>query len=183
MLVDGRVQKGKRALSDARWRVGREVKAVIQRVTRASVEVDGKIVGQIRHGLVVLLGVAKGDTDADLSYLVDKIPALRIFSDETGKMNSSLAETAGAVLAISQFTLLGDTRKGRRPGFDQAADPVTAQRYFDLFVSGLREKTDLRIETGIFGAHMKVDLLNDGPVTFILDSKPSQHASDRMARP
>jgi len=147
------------------------VKAVLQRVTRASVEVDGKIVGQIRGGLVVLLGVAKDDTEADVQYLVEKIPALRIFSDEAGKMNRSLAETGGGLLAISQFTLLGDTRKGRRPGFDRTADPATAKRFFDRFVETLRTATDLTVETGVFGAHMKVDLLNDGPVTFVLDSR------------
>ena len=147
------------------------MKAVIQRVTRASVEVDGKIVGQIRTGLVVLLGVAKGDTEADVQYLVEKIPALRIFSDEAGKMNRSLAELGGGLLAISQFTLLGDTREGRRPGFDQAADPATAQRLFEQFVETLRKTTDLTVETGVFGARMKVELVNDGPVTFILDSR------------
>lgn len=150
---------------------GKEVKAVIQRVTRASVEVDGKVFGQIRNGLLVLLGVARGDTEADLLYLVDKIPALRIFSDEAGKMNRSLAEIGGGLLAISQFTLLGDTRKGRRPGFDQAADPAIAKRFFEQFVETLRKRTDLTIETGVFGAHMKVELLNDGPVTFVLDSR------------
>lgn len=147
------------------------MKAVIQRVTHASVEVDGKIVGQIRTGLVVLVGVAKGDTETDLSYLVEKIPALRIFNDEAGKMNRSLAEIGGGLLAISQFTLLGDTRKGRRPGFEQAADPAIARTLFEQFVAALRAKTDLAIETGLFGAHMRVELLNDGPVTFILDSR------------
>jgi D-tyrosyl-tRNA(Tyr) deacylase len=147
------------------------MKAVIQRVTRASVEVDGKIVGQIRSGLVVLVGVAKGDTEQDLTYLVEKIPALRIFNDEAGKMNRSLAEIGGGLLAISQFTLLGDTRKGRRPGFDQAADPAIARTLFEQFVAALRTKTDLAVETGVFGAHMRVELLNDGPVTFILDSR------------
>ena len=147
------------------------MKAVIQRVTRASVEADGKIVGQIRSGLVVLLGVAKGDSEADVQYLAEKIPALRIFSDEACKMNRSLAELGGGLLAISQFTLLGATRKGRRPGFDQAADPATAQRLFDQFVESLRKTTDLTVETGVFGAHMKVELVNDGPVTFVLDSR------------
>jgi D-aminoacyl-tRNA deacylase len=147
------------------------MKAVIQRVTRASVAVEGKNVGQIRAGLLVLLGVAKGDTDSDVAYLVEKIPALRIFNDEAGKMNRSLAELGGGILAISQFTLLGDTRKGRRPGFDQAADPANARRLYEQFVESLRKSTDLTVETGIFGAHMKVDLVNDGPVTFILDSR------------
>lgn len=147
------------------------MKAVIQRVTQASVEVDGNIVGQIRSGLVVLLGVAKGDTETDLAYLVEKIPALRIFSDEAGKMNRSLAEIRGGILAISQFTLLGDTKKGRRPGFDQAADPDVAKRLYEQFVEQLRKTTDLTIQTGVFGAHMKVELINDGPVTFVLDSR------------
>lgn len=147
------------------------MKAVIQRVTRAAVEVDGKTIGQIRTGLVVLVGVAKGDTEADVTYLVDKIPALRIFGDEAGKMNRSLAELGGDLLAVSQFTLLGDTRKGRRPGFDQAADPETARRLFDHFVTALRTTTNLPVATGVFGAHMKVELVNDGPVTFVLDSR------------
>jgi len=135
------------------------------------VEVEGKIVGQIRGGLVVLLGVARGDTETDASYLVKKIPALRIFDDENGKMNRSLAEIGGGVLTISQFTLVGDTRKGRRPGFDQAADPPVAQHLYEHFIRQLRETTDLTVETGVFGARMKVELLNDGPVTFILDSQ------------
>jgi len=135
------------------------------------VEVEGKIVGQIRGGLVVLLGVARGDTETDASYLVKKIPALRIFDDENGKMNRSLAEIGGGVLTISQFTLVGDTRKGRRPGFDQAADPPVAQHLYEHFIRQLRETTDLTVETGVFGARMKVELLNDGPVTFILDSR------------
>jgi len=147
------------------------MKAVIQRVTQASVEVDGRIVGQIRAGLVVLLGVARGDTETDLAYLVEKIPALRIFSDEAGKMNRSLAEIRGGILAISQFTLLGDTKKGRRPGFDQAADPDVAKRLYEQFVEQLKKTTDLTIQTGVFGAHMKVELINDGPVTFVLDSR------------
>jgi len=147
------------------------LKAVIQRVARASVEVEGKIVGQIRGGLVVLLGVARGDTETDASYLVKKIPALRIFDDENGKMNRSLAEIGGGVLAISQFTLVGDTRKGRRPGFDQAANPPVAQHLYEHFIRQIRETTDLTVETGVFGARMKVELLNDGPVTFILDSR------------
>lgn len=147
------------------------MRAVIQRVSRASVEVEGKTVGQIRTGLLVLLGVAKGDTENDVTYLVEKIPALRIFSDEAGKMNRSLAELGGGLLAVSQFTLLGDTRKGRRPGFDQAADPETARRLFAHFVDLLRKTTDLTVQTGEFGAHMRVELVNDGPVTFILESK------------
>lgn len=147
------------------------MKAVIQRVTRASVEVEGAMAGKIREGLVVLLGVAKGDSDADLTYMVEKIPALRIFGDESGKMNRSLTDIGGGLLAISQFTLLGNTQRGRRPGFDQAADPAHARRLFDEFVRLMRQTPALQVETGVFGAHMKVELINDGPVTFILDSR------------
>jgi D-aminoacyl-tRNA deacylase len=153
-----------------------DMKAVIQRVTRASVKVDEKTVAQIRTGLVILLGVAKGDTEKDVMYLCEKIPALRIFNDENGKMNRSLAEIGGGMLAISQFTLLGDTRKGRRPGFDQAADPSTARVLYEQFVAKLREGTDLAIETGTFGAHMEIEMRNDGPVTFVLDSKEALQA-------
>jgi D-tyrosyl-tRNA(Tyr) deacylase len=146
------------------------MRAVIQRVTHASVQVDGQVVGRIGPGLVLLLGVAKGDTEQDLAFLVEKIPVLRIFGDEAGKMNRSLVEVGGAVLAISQFTLLGETRKGRRPGFDLAADPTTAKALYDQFVERLRD-AGLTVETGVFGAHMQVELVNDGPVTFVLDSR------------
>ncbi len=146
------------------------MRAVIQRVSRASVEVDGQVVGRIGLGLVVLLGVAKGDTEQDVSHLLEKIPALRIFSDEAGKMNRSLTDLGGAVLVISQFTLLGDTRKGRRPGFDEAADPATARTLYERFVERLRS-TRLTVERGSFGAHMQVQLVNDGPVTLILDTR------------
>lgn len=147
------------------------MRAVIQRVTQASVEVEGQVVGRIGPGLVVLVGVAKGDTDTDLAFMADKIPALRIFSDEAGKMNRSVTDIGGGLLAISQFTLLGDTKKGRRPGFDQAADPAQARHLFDAFVQRMRQRPGLQVETGVFGAHMKVNLVNDGPVTFVLDSR------------
>ncbi len=147
------------------------MKAVIQRVSRASVEVDGRTVGKIEEGLVVLLGVAKGDSDRDLLYMVDKIPALRIFSDEAGKMNRSLTDVGGGLLAISQFTLLGDMSRGRRPGFDQAAEPDLARELFEEFVRRVRQLPGLQVEAGVFGAHMKVELLNNGPVTFVLDSR------------
>lgn len=147
------------------------MRAVIQRVTRASVEVEGRTVGKIQNGLVVLLGVAKGDAEPDLLYMVDKIPALRIFSDEAGKMNRSLTDIGGGLLAISQFTLLGDTKKGRRPGFDQAADPALARQLFEEFVRRVRHRPGLQVEAGVFGSHMKVKLVNDGPVTFVLDSR------------
>jgi D-tyrosyl-tRNA(Tyr) deacylase len=146
------------------------MKAVIQRVTRASVEVDGMIVGRIGAGLLVLLGVAKGDDERDLSYLLEKLQTLRIFGDDQGKMNRSLVDVGGALLLVSQFTLLGDTSKGRRPGFDLAASPEAARALYEQAVERLRS-AGLTVETGVFGAHMQVELLNDGPVTFIVDSR------------
>jgi D-tyrosyl-tRNA(Tyr) deacylase len=146
------------------------MKAVIQRVTRASVHVEGKTVGQIEYGLLALLGVAKGDGESDGRYLVEKIRTLRIFSDEQGKMNRSLAEIGGSVLLVSQFTLLGRTANGRRPSFDEAAPQDEAKRLYEEVVTGLRDH-GTHVETGVFAAHMQVELLNDGPVTFVLDSR------------
>jgi D-tyrosyl-tRNA(Tyr) deacylase len=146
------------------------MKAVIQRVTRASVHVEGKTIGQIQSGLLVLLGVAKGDEESDGRYLVEKVRTLRIFSDEQGKMNRSLTDIEGAVLLISQFTLLGRTAKGRRPSFDEAAPPDEAKRLYEQVVSELRAQ-GTQVETGVFAAHMQVELLNDGPVTFVIDSR------------
>ncbi|MBS0149371.1 MAG: D-tyrosyl-tRNA(Tyr) deacylase [Nitrospira sp.] len=146
------------------------MKAVLQRVTSASVEVDGHIVGQIQQGLMVLLGVAKGDDESDVRYAVDKIGTLRIFSDEQGKMNRSLADVGGAVLLVSQFTLLGRTSNGRRPSFDEAAPADLAKGLYKQVATGLRE-SGMMVETGIFAAHMKVALVNDGPVTFMVDSR------------
>jgi len=146
------------------------MRAVIQRVTRASVKVDGQIMGQIGAGLLVLLGVAKEDGEADVRYLLEKIPGLRIFSDEQGKMNRSITELGGGILLVSQFTLLGDTDKGRRPGFDQAAPPDVARRLYEQVVAGLKQR-GLTVATGLFGAYMTVSLENDGPVTLILDSR------------
>ena len=146
------------------------MKAVLQRVTSASVDVEGHIVGHIQQGLMVLLGVAKGDDESDLRYLIDKIRSLRIFSDEQGKMNRSLEDVGGAVLLVSQFTLLGRTANGRRPSFDDAASPDLAKGLYEQVATGLRESGTV-VATGIFGAHMKVTLVNDGPVTFILDSR------------
>ena len=146
------------------------MKAVIQRVTRASVHVEGKTVGQIEYGLLALLGVAKGDGESDGRYLVEKIRTLRIFSDEQGKMNCSLADIGGSVLLVSQFTLLGRTANGRRPSFDEAAPPEEAKGLYEQVVAKLREH-GTHVETGVFAAHMQVELLNDGPVTFVLDSR------------
>lgn len=146
------------------------MKALIQRVTRASVEVDGKIVGRIEKGLLVFLGVAKGDTDGDGRFLADKIRILRVFSDAEGKMNRSLMEVNGAVLLVSQFTLLGRTTAGRRPSFDDAAAPDVAKRLYEQVADYLRAET-VHVERGMFGAHMNVELINDGPVTFMLDSR------------
>ncbi|GKS60323.1 putative D-aminoacyl-tRNA deacylase-like protein [Nitrospira sp.] len=146
------------------------MKAVLQRVSRASVTVDGRLVGQIGSGLLVLLGVARGDGEPDAQYLAEKILTLRIFSDAQGKMNRSVTDAGGAVLLVSQFTLLGDTTKGRRPGFDQAAPPGEARALYERLASLLRAR-ELCVEQGLFGAHMEVELLNEGPVTFLLDSR------------
>ena len=146
------------------------MKAVIQRVTRASVEVDGLVVGRIDAGLLVLLGVAKGDEETDGRYLVEKIRTLRIFSDAQGKMNRSLTDIGGSVLLVSQFTLLGRTTNGRRPSFDEAAPPDEAKRLYEVVAAELTAQ-GIPVETGVFAAHMQVELLNDGPVTFVLDSQ------------
>ena len=146
------------------------MKAVLQRVTSASVEIDGKIVGRIQQGLVVLLGVAKGDDESDAQYLVDKIRNLRIFADEQGKMNRSLTEVGGGVLLVSQFTLLGRTTNGRRPSFDGAGFPDDAKRLYEQVVADLRT-SGTSVETGVFATYMSVALVNDGPVTFVVDSR------------
>ncbi len=146
------------------------MKAVLQRVISASVEVDGTIVGKIGTGLLVLLGVANGDGEADCRYLAEKLRTFRIFSDEQGKMNRSLVDVGGAVLLVSQFTLLGNTANGRRPSFEGAAPPDEAKRLYEQVAADLRA-SGMLVETGIFAAHMRVELLNDGPVTFVLDSR------------
>ena len=145
------------------------MKAVLQRVKRASVTVDGKCVGRIEKGLLVLLGVSKDDTSADADYLADKILNLRIFEDSEEKMNLSLLDVSGEILVVSQFTLYADTRKGRRPSFIQAAPPEQANHLYEYLVSIFRTKL-LRVETGKFQAMMDVELVNDGPVTIIIDS-------------
>ena len=146
------------------------MRAVFQRVTNASVEVEGKVIGRIRDGLMVLLGVAKGDDESDARYMVDKIRSLRIFSDEQRKMNRSLTDVGGAVLLVSQFTLLGRTDNGRRPSFDGAAPPDLAKRLYEQVAADLRA-SGTAVETGVFAAHMQVTLVNDGPVTFVVDSR------------
>lgn len=144
--------------------------AVVQRVSRAEVRVDGEIVGSCGRGLLVLLGVAAGDTRADADLIVKKLPSLRIFCNEEDKMNLSLSDIGGEILAISNFTLLGNCRRGNRPDFTGAEKPQVASDMYDYFISRLRE-TVPHVATGVFGADMKVDMLNDGPVTIILDSE------------
>ena len=145
------------------------MRACIQRVCRASVVVNGETVGHIGQGLVVLLGVAETDTDADRDWLVDKILGLRIFNDPEGKMNLSLAEVGGAVLVVSQVTPYGDCRKGRRPSFVAAASPEKAEQMYEAFVDRIRH-AGIRAETGQFRTHMDVELVNDGPVTIWIDT-------------
>lgn len=146
------------------------MRAVVQRVTYAEVKVDGKVTGSIKGGFLVLLGVGKEDDDTDMKYIADKIINLRVFEDENGKMNLNLLQTGGEILAVSQFTLFGDCRKGKRPSFDKAGAPDIANKLYEKFVAYCREQ-GIKTETGIFGADMKVSLLNDGPVTIMLDSK------------
>jgi len=145
------------------------MRAVVQRVSRASVAVEGKIAGEIGRGFLVLLGVAKSDTTAAADYLAEKISGLRIFEDVAGKMNLALADVQGAVLAVSQFTLIADVRRGKRPSFDSAAPPDQARKLYQYFVERVRA-LGLRCETGVFQAMMQVELVNDGPVTILLDS-------------
>ncbi|MBV9339296.1 MAG: D-tyrosyl-tRNA(Tyr) deacylase [Acidobacteria bacterium] len=146
------------------------MRAVVERVSGAQVVVDGEIVGKIAAGLLVLLGIGKSDTAADAEYLAIKILGLRIFDDERGRMNLSISEIRGAVLAVSQFTLYGDVRRGKRPSFDEAARPEPARRLYEHFVEQIRA-AGLVCETGRFQAMMKVELVNDGPVTILVDSQ------------
>jgi len=144
------------------------MRAVVQRVSRAVVTVDGAAVGEIGVGLMILLGVAEGDTDADAAALADKVIGLRILPDNDGKMNLSVADAGGEVLVVSQFTLLADVRRGRRPSFTGAAQPDEAARLVDLVVARIGE-AGVACATGLFGAHMDVELVNDGPVTIVID--------------
>jgi len=146
------------------------MRAVVQRVSYASVKVDGRIIGEIDAGLLVLLGIAQDDSESDAEYLAEKIIGLRIFEDADGKMNLSVVDTRGAILAVSQFTLFGDVRRGKRPSFDAAARPEQAKKLYEYFVERVRA-AGVRCETGTFQAMMKVELANEGPVTILLDSK------------
>ena len=148
------------------------MRAVVQRVSRASVTVEGQTVGKIDRGLLVLVGVTHSDNEAAADYLAEKIAGLRIFEDDAGKMNLSVADVDGAVLAVSQFTLYGDVRKGKRPSFDDAARPEQARKLYDYFVERIRA-LGLVCETGRFQEMMQVELINDGPVTILLDSEKS----------
>ncbi len=145
------------------------MRAVVQRVSRAKVTIDGKITGEIGRGLLVLLGVGAGDTLADADYLAEKVIGLRIFEDAGGKMNLSVVDVEGAILAVSQFTLYGDVRRGKRPSFDAAAPPQPARELYEYFVEKIRA-AGLRCETGRFQEMMQVELVNEGPVTILLDS-------------
>ncbi|MDO4352296.1 MAG: D-aminoacyl-tRNA deacylase [Clostridia bacterium] len=146
------------------------MRAVVQRVTESSVTVDGQITGATDEGLVVLIGVEEGDTDKDAGYIADKVSGLRIFEDENEKMNLSVKDVGGSILAISQFTLLGDVRKGKRPSFINAEDPEIANRLYKQVCENIRNQ-GLKVETGIFQAHMLVKINNNGPVTILLDSR------------
>lgn len=146
------------------------MRAVVQRVTRARVVAFERVTGAIERGLVVLLGAGGGDGDTDLEYMIDKVTNLRIFADGAGKMNRSVLDVGGGVLAVSQFTLYGDARKGRRPAFTHALEPGAAEALYDRFIAGLRATGVARVETGVFRADMAVELVNDGPVTILLDS-------------
>ncbi|OEZ01276.1 MULTISPECIES: D-aminoacyl-tRNA deacylase [Stenotrophomonas] len=141
---------------------------LIQRVTQASVSVDGAVVGQIGPGLLALVGMEPGDTDAQIARMADRLLGYRVFADDSGKMNRSLGETGGGLLLVSQFTLAADTSSGMRPGFSTAAPPAEAERGFNRLVEICRQKHGSGVETGQFGAHMVVSLVNDGPVTFLL---------------
>ncbi|HMM70590.1 MAG TPA: D-aminoacyl-tRNA deacylase [Gudongella oleilytica] len=146
------------------------MRAVVQRVSSAEVRVDDKMVGRVGKGLLVYLGVGKEDTVSDIEYMAEKVSGLRIFEDENGKMNLSVQDIEGEILAISQFTLYGDVRKGKRPSFSDSAAPDKGEELYNQFIRRI-QGIGIRIEKGIFGAHMMVDYVNDGPVTILLDSK------------
>ncbi|HAX73187.1 MAG TPA: D-tyrosyl-tRNA(Tyr) deacylase [Firmicutes bacterium] len=146
------------------------MRVIVQRAKDAKVIVDGKIVGQIHHGLMLLVGMTHEDTDKDLEYCAKKVANMRIFEDEAGKMNLSIQDIGGSILSVSQFTLYGETKKGNRPSFIEAARPEVAEPLYNRFNELLRTQYNLQVETGIFGAMMEVDFVNDGPVTLIVES-------------
>lgn len=146
------------------------MRAVVQRVSKSCVVVDNKVAGSINKGLTVLLGIERGDTSRDLEYMADKIVNLRIFEDDSGKMNLSAMDVGGELLVVSQFTLFGDCRKGKRPSFTNAALPEDANRLYTDFVKYIKDKYNIKVETGVFQAEMKLEIHNDGPVTILLDS-------------
>jgi len=147
------------------------MRAIIQRVSYAKVTVDNKIVGEIEKGLLVFLGVGDADMPLDLDYITDKVTNMRIFEDLSGKMNLSVKDINGEMLAVSQFTLYGDVRRGRRPSFSSAAQPDIAKEHYEMFIQKCRSAGVKKVEQGVFGADMKVEIINDGPVTIMLDSK------------
>lgn len=147
------------------------MRAVVQRVNNASVAVDGRVVGSIERGFLVLAAFTSGDNEETLRWMARKIPSLRVFDDPDGKMNLGLESVGGSILVVSQFTLYGDCRKGKRPGFDKSAPPDLAEGLYRRFVAMLREEAVCRIETGVFQAHMEVSLVNDGPVTFVIEKE------------
>ncbi|MDB4710112.1 D-aminoacyl-tRNA deacylase [Flavobacteriales bacterium] len=146
------------------------MRLVIQRVSKAAVYVDENEVGRIKKGLLVFIGVGKYDTDTDLTWLINKLVNMRIFPDQTGKMNNSIVDVNGSILLVSQFTLYASTKKGNRPSFVNSADPDNAKFFYNKFIAALK-KLSIYVETGVFGANMQIELLNDGPVTVCLDSK------------
>ncbi|MGO9454156.1 MAG: D-aminoacyl-tRNA deacylase [Candidatus Binataceae bacterium] len=146
------------------------MRAILQRVSRGEVRVEGRVIGKIGPGLVVLLGVAQGDADADAAFIADRTLGMRVFADSAGKMNLALSAVGGEMLVVSQFTLIADTESGRRPSFIHPAAPAEARRLYEHFVSLVRER-GVKVETGEFGAMMEVEIVNDGPVTIIIDSR------------
>jgi D-aminoacyl-tRNA deacylase len=169
MAVEGARHKFRRLCAISGRSASNQMRACIQRVSSARVIIDGETVGEIGLGLLVLLGVAAEDVDADLRWMVDKVIGLRVFEDAEGKMNLALADVGGELLVVSQFTLLGDCRRGRRPSFIGAAPPEQAERMYEQFVEAARQQ-GIRVATGRFRTHMNVELVNDGPVTILLDS-------------
>lgn len=157
--------------ADRQAHAGFSMRAVVQRVKKSEVRVDGRVTGSIGKGILVFLGVGRGDSEQDMRYLADKIIALRIFEDENQKMNLSLQDVGGEMLVVSQFTLYGDCRKGRRPSWSDAEEPAAAAAMYEKFIEYVEDTYGIKVETGVFQAEMEVGLINDGPVTLLLDSR------------